>query len=227
MAIKSQRLRMVLAVAAAAAPQSAKHFIYRRLFGWDIHPTARFGLSYIDVDRLSAAEGVVVSHLNVIKGCDEVRLGVRATVGPLNWITSPPRSAGFFPASPQRRPGFVLGDEAAITTRHILYCSDEVVIEPYAVLGGLRSLIVTHGPDYVTARQLTAPVRIGHHSIVATSSTVLAGTVVPPYSIVAAGSTVAGPLPEDFTLYGGTPARKIKKLPEDAAFFHRERGPID
>ena len=108
-----------------------------------------------------------------------------------------------------------------------MYCSDEVVIEPYAVLGGLRSLVVTHGPDYVTARQLTAPVRIGHHSIVAASSTVLAGSVVAPCSIVAAGSTVAGHLAEEFTLYGGTPARKIKKLPEDAAFFHRELGAID
>jgi hypothetical protein len=227
MAIKSQRVRMVFAVIAAAAPQTVKHVIYRRIFGWDIHPTARFGLCLINVDRFSAAEGSVVSHLTLIKGCDEVRLGVRATVGPMNWITSPPRSAGFFPHSPDRRPGFFLGDEAAITTRHIVYCSDEVVIEPYAVLGGLRSLVVTHGPDYVTARQLTAPVRIGHHSIVAASSTVLAGTVVAPCSIVAAGSTVAGHLAEEFTLYGGTPARKIKKLPEDAAFFHRELGAID
>ena len=84
-------------VFAAAAPQPIKHIIYRRVFGWDIHPTARFGFSLIAVDHLSAAEGVIVWPLNVIKGCDEVRLGVRAGVGPMNWISSPPRSAGLFP----------------------------------------------------------------------------------------------------------------------------------
>ncbi|OBA86505.1 hypothetical protein A5642_22460 [Mycolicibacterium mucogenicum] len=224
MAIKSPRLRMTFAVAAAVAPQRVKHFIYRRVFGWEIHPTAHFGVSLINVDHLSAAEGAEVSHLNMIKGCDHVLLGVRATIGPLNWITSPPRSAGFFPASPDRRPGLDLGDEAAITTRHILYCSDEVVIEPYAILGGLRSLVVTHGPDYITCRQLTAPVRIGHHSIVAASCTLLAGSAVPPRCIVAAGTTVPRALDDELTLYAGTPARKVKKLPEDAGLFHRKLG---
>lgn len=224
MAIRSGRLRLTVAVVAAVAPQRVKHVIYRRIFGWNIHPTARFGLALINVDHLSAAEGAEVSHLTVIKGCDEVRLGVRATIGPFNWITAPPRALGYFPSSPDRRPRFILGDEAAITTRHILYCSDEIEIEPYAVLGGLRSVIVTHGPDYVTCRQITAPVRIGHHSIVATSCTMLAGSVVPPCSIVAAGTTVPRALDEEFSIYAGTPARKVKTLPEDAAFFHRERG---
>jgi len=215
---------MIFAVAAAVAPQPVKRLIYQRIFGWDIHPTAHFGLSLINVEHLSAGEGVAVSHLNMIKGCDHVHLGVRATIGPLNWITSPPRSAGLFPHSPDRRPGFVLGDEAAITTRHILYCSDEIVIEPYAVLGGLRTLIVTHGPDYMTCRQLTAPVRIGHHSIVAASCTMLAGSSVPPRCIVAAGTTVPRPLEDELSIYAGTPAHKVKQLPENAEFFHRERG---
>ena len=224
MPVRSQLLRWMFAVFAAAAPQPIKHIIYRRVFGWDIHPTARFGFSLIAVDHLSAAEGVIVWPLNVIKGCDEVRLGVRAGVGPMNWISSPPRSAGLFPNSPERRPRLVLGDEAAITTRHVIYCADEVVIEPYAILGGMRSQVITHGPDYMAGCQRTAPIRIGHHSIVATGCTLLAGSSVPPRCIVAGGATVPGPLGEELTLYGGTPARKLKDLPEDAALFHRERG---
>jgi acetyltransferase-like isoleucine patch superfamily enzyme len=226
MAVRSQRLRWMFALLAAAAPQPIKHTIYRRVFGWDIHPTARFGLSLIVVDHLTAAEGVDVSHLNVIKGCDEVRLGVRAGIGPLNWISSAPRSAGLFPGSPERRPRLALGDKAAITTRHILDCSDEIVIEPYAVLAGWRSLVVTHGPDYIAGRQRTAPVRIGHHSFVSTNCTLLAGSSVPPRCIVAGGATVPGPLAEELTLYGGTPARKLKELPEDAELFHRECGDL-
>jgi acetyltransferase-like isoleucine patch superfamily enzyme len=115
-------------------------------------------------------------------------------------------------------------DEAAITTRHVLSCVDEVVLETYAILGGLQSRIVTHGPDYVTATMATAPVRIGHHSLVTTSCTLLAGSSVPPRCIVAAGATVPGPLPEELAIYGGTPARKLKALPEDAVLFTRERG---
>lgn len=227
MATRSQRLRWMLALMAAVAPQRLKHIVYRRIFGWNIHPTARFGFSLIAVDYLSAAEDVVVSHLNVIKGCDEVLLGARAGIGPMNWITSPPRSMGLFPGSPQRRPRFVLEDDAAITTRHALYCADEVVIESYAILGGLRSQIVTHGPDYMTGCQRTAPIRIGHHSIVATNCTLLAGSSVPPRCIVAGGATVPGPLDEELTLYGGTPARKLKNLPEEAGLFTRERGYFD
>jgi acetyltransferase-like isoleucine patch superfamily enzyme len=224
MPVSSRRLRWLFAILAVAAPQPIKHAIYRRILGWDIHPTAYFGFSLIFPEFLSAAEGANVGHLTVIKGCDEVRLGVRAIVGPMNWITSPRRTPGLFPHALQRCPRLVVDDEAAITTRHILYCSDEVVIEPYAILGGLRSQIVTHGPDYMTGCQRTAPVRIGHHSIVATSCTMLAGSSVPPRCIVAGGTTVAGPLPEELTLYGGTPARAIKKLPEEAELFHREFG---
>jgi acetyltransferase-like isoleucine patch superfamily enzyme len=222
--VTSPRLRWIFAVLAAVAPQRVKHVIYRRVFGWDIHPTAYFGLSLINVEHLSAAEGVIVTHLNVIKACDEVRLGARAIIGPMNWITAPPRSAGLLPSSPDRRPRLELGDDAAITSRHIVYCSDEVMIEPFAILGGLRSQIITHGPDYVEGCQRAAPVRIGHHSIVATSCTLLAGSSVAPRSIVAGGSTVPGQLTEELTLYGGTPARKLKDLPEDAALFHRPDG---
>lgn len=224
MPVRSRRLRWIFALLAVAAPQPIKHAIYRRILGWDIHPTARFGLSIIAVDHLSAGEDAKVGHLTVIKGCDEVSLGVRSTIGPMNWITSPPRSAELYPNSPDRKPRLILGDEAAIVTRHILYCDDEIVIEPYAILAGLRSQIVTHGPDYMAGCQRTAPVRIGHHSFVSTSCTLLAGSSVPPRSIVAGGATVAGPLVEELRLYGGTPAREIKKLPEEAMLFHRERG---
>lgn len=224
MPVKSRRLGWMFALLAVATPQPIKHAIYRRILGWDIHPTARFGFSLIAVGHLSAGEDAKVGHLTVIKECDEVRLGVGSMIGPFNWITSPPRSPEMFPYSPGRRPRLVVDDEAAITTRHIVYCSDEVVIEPYAILGGLRSQIVTHGPDYMTGCQRTAPVRIGHHSIVATSCTMLAGSSVPPRCIVAGGTTVAGPLLEELTLYGGTPARALKKLPEEAELFHREHG---
>lgn len=224
MVITSQRLRWVVAVVAAVAPQRVKHLLYRRLFGWDIHPTAHFGYSLILVDHLCAAEGVSVSHLNVIKGCDEVKLGVRAFIGALNWITSPPRSAGFFPHAPNRRPRFELGDEAGVSTRHAVYCVDEVVIEPYAILGGIRSVIITNAPDYEMGRQRTAPVRIGHHSIVGTCCTLLAGSSVPPRCIVGGGAVVSGPLAEELAIYGGVPARKIKALPEDSRLLHRELG---
>jgi acetyltransferase-like isoleucine patch superfamily enzyme len=225
MAVTTPRLRAILQVIAVIAPQRVKHLIYRRFLGWDIHPTAHFGLSLIAVDHLVAAEGVQVSHFNLIKGCDEVRLGVRAEIGPFNWISSPRR--GLFPASPDRRRRLVVADEAGITMRHYISCSDEVMLEPFAVLGGLHSRIVTHGPDWQTATQQTSPVRIGHHTIVATNTTMLAGSSVPPRCIVGAGATIVGPLPDELAIYGGTPARKLKDLPSDAGLFTREHGRID
>ena len=224
MIVSRGTLRTFLELAAAIAPQGAKHFIYRRCFGWEIHPTARFGMSLLAVDHLVAEQGVRVSHLNVFKGCELVHLGREAHIGPLNWVTATPLSSALFPASPERRTRFVLGAEAAITTRHYISCNDEVVLGPFSVLGGLHSRILTHGPDLQTATQRTSSVHIGERALVTANCTLLAGASVPARSVIASGATVVGPLAEELVLYGGVPARRLKELSADIGFFTRERG---
>jgi len=227
MIVRKGALRKTLQVAAAIAPQGVKHLIYRRCFGWEVHPTARFGVSLLAVDHLVAEEGVRVSHLNLIKGCALVHLGRGALIGPLNWVTALPLASPLFPASPERRPQLTLGAESGITTRHWISCNDEVAIGEFAVLGGLHSRVITHGPDLRTATQRTAPVRIGARALVTANCTLLAGAIVPARSIVASGATVVGPLPDELVLYGGVPARRLKDLPEDLGLFTRERGYVD
>lgn len=220
-------IRKILEVAAVVAPQRVKHLIYIRCFGWEVHPTARFGMSLLAVDHLVAEEGVEVSHLNIFKGCELVRLGRGAHIGPLNWVTATPLCSPLFQASPERRPRLTLGAEAGITTRHYVSCNDEVVLGPFAVLGGLHSRVITHGPDLNTATQRTSSVQIGAWALVTANCTLLAGAIVPARSIVASGATVVGPLRDELVLYGGLPARRLKDLPEDLGLFTRARGDLD
>lgn len=217
-------LRQVLEVVAVIAPQRVKHLIYQRCFGWEVHRTAYFGLSLFAVDHLVAEEGVKVSHLNIFKGCEQVHLGRGAQIGPLNWVTAAPLASRLFPASPGRRTRLTLGEEASITTRHYVSCDDEVVLGPFAILAGLHSRVLTHGPDLRTATQRTASVHIGERSFVGANCTLLAGAVVPGRCVVASGATVVGRLPAELVLYGGVPARRIKDLPADIGLFTRADG---
>ena len=224
--MRTGALRKILEVVAAISPQRVKHLIYSRCFGWEVHPTARFGLSLLAVDHLVAEEGVEISHLNIVKGCELVLLGRGARIGPLNWVTATPLGSPLFSASPKRRPRLTLGAEASITTRHYVSCNDEVVLESFAVLGGLHSRVLTHGPHLDTATQRTSSVHIGARALVTANCTLLAGAVVPARSIIASGATVVGPLPDELVLYGGVPARRLKDLPEDLGLFTRERGDL-
>lgn len=219
----SKRLRMrriyraAVGCLAAISPQGFKRFIYQHCFGWSIDPAAQIGYSLILVDHLLMEAGSAISHGNILKGCDYVRLGRGAGIGMFNWISAPSVHAGGLPKA--RSPRLLLGSNAKITNRHLIDCSDLVELDDFAVVAGNRSQILTHGPQVETALQSTAPVRIGSHSIVFTGAILLAGSSIPSRCVVAAGAVVVGPLTDELTVYGGVPAAPIKRLPRDSAYF--------
>lgn len=219
-------MRLLLAMVSAVLPQTLKRLVYNRLFGWSVHPSARIGVCLILVDRLVVEKDVVVSHFNVIKGCELVRLEAGAGIGAFNWVSAAPRASSWFRHSPQRRPEFLMGQQSALTQRHVVDCSDTVEIGHFSVIGGMRSQVLTHAIDFDCAEQRTAPVHVGAHCLVSTGCILLAGSRVPDRSLVAAGAVITPGLEEQGVLYGGVPARALKVLDPDAAWFGRRCGQV-
>jgi acetyltransferase-like isoleucine patch superfamily enzyme len=59
---------------------------------------------------------------------------------------------------------------------------------------------------------------------VGTGCVVLKGARLPDCSVLAAGSSLARPFEETFTLYSGVPAAPVKALDRGCAYFSRATG---
>lgn len=218
--------RVLVAAVACVSPQPVKRWIYCRLLRWEVHPTARIGITYILVKELIIERDVSISHFNVIKGCDFVHLKEGAMIGAFNWVSGKAKHDGIGPALSDRRPQLLMGRGAGLTMRHLVDCSDSVTLDDLSVVAGFRTQIVTHGIDVARGCQTSAPVRIGPRSVVFTGATLVPGACVPARCVVAAGAVVVGTLPEELRLYGGVPAKELRKLPDDHRFFTRREGAV-
>lgn len=217
-------MKTLLAILAVILPQRLKHLVYRWGLGWEIDPTARIGASLILVDHAVIGANVQMSHLNVFKGMELLGLDRDVAIGAFNWVSGPSKSSGEFPHSPDRSPSLLMGEGAAIVTRHVVDCSDRVTFEPFSTLAGNRSQILSHGIDTERNVQTTNPVLIGRASLVSTGCILLAGSRVPPRCVVASGAVVHRDLGEELHLYGGVPARPIKEIAPDNAHISRRKG---
>ncbi len=196
-------------------------------FGYDIAPDAHIGFSLLRVGACRLASGARIGHLTLIKGLSRVEIGEGAILGNLNWVTGFPQSgAVHFRHVPDRDPALVLEAQSAITSRHLIDCTDRVTIGAFATFAGFRSQILTHAIDFRSSRQSCAPVSIGRYCFVGTGCILLKGAVLPDQSILAAGSVLGRPMTEPGMLYGGTPAVALRPVPE-SGYFTRQRGFVD
>lgn len=221
------KLRIALACLLAVLPERLRRTVGTHVLKWEIDPTAHVGRSILVVDKVTLGPGARIGSANMIKGLSELRLDADARIGSLNWISGPSTSTSAFPNSPNRHPALILKSAAAVTSRHIIDCSDTVTFEEFAILSGIRSTVFTHSVNLVRNQQRTGRVTIGEHAAVLSNSVLLAGTSVAPRSIVSAGSVVTTALTKRHVLYRGNPAEEIRELPEDLAFFDRTSAVLD
>ena len=121
----------------------------------------------------------------------------------------------------------LLGTHSAITSRHLLDCTNTVSIGPFTTIAGFRSQILTHSIDLAVNRQNSAEVKIGAYCFVGTGCIVLPGASLPDYCVLGAGAVLNQPVSESHTLYAGVPAHAVKKLPADSGYFNRPRGFVE
>jgi len=206
-------------------PWVMRRWVLRTCFGYSIHPTARIGWSWIFPAKLEMREHARIGHLNVAIHLQRVTLGAHASIERGNWITGfPAGDPRHFTHRPDREPALVMGEHSALTKNHHVDCTDRVEIGAFAIIGGYGSQLLTHSIDLERNRQDAAPIRIGEYCLVGTDVVILGGARLPDRSVLGAKALLNAAFTEGGWLYGGVPARAIRELPADTAFFHRTSG---
>ena len=207
-------------------PWKVRRFILIRFYHYQIHPTARIGLSYIYPKHLIMEEGAYIGHLNVAVHLDKMILRENVTIARNNWITGFPVAANskHFAHDKERKSELIIGKESAITKNHHIDCTNSIHIGDYVTLAGYNSQLLTHSIDVYKSRQDSHPITIGDYCFVSTGVVILGGATLPSYSLLAAGAVLTKSFEKEWAIYAGVPAKPIKNIPNDAKYFHREQG---
>jgi acetyltransferase-like isoleucine patch superfamily enzyme len=216
---------MFLKLAIVLLPWGLRRWLLRRLYGYDIAPSARIGLAWVYPKRLRMGEGARISHFTVAVHLDSIEMGDYATIGRSNWITGfPSGSTTHFAHQTDRQPRLILGDHSAITKNHHVDCTHEIRVGRFSTIAGYQTQLMTHAIDIIAGRQHSEPIAIGDYCFVSTRCIILGGARLPSQSVLAAGAVLTKAFDVSFSLYGGVPARYLKEIPKDARYFQRVKG---
>jgi acetyltransferase-like isoleucine patch superfamily enzyme len=212
-------LRRILSFVAVVLPRPAKFWLYRRFFGYSIDPTARIGLTlFLDVQHLEVGPDAVIGNFNTVRSVRLVHLGREAGIGTSNRI----HGVLVRGDDTTRDPVLYLDDNAVITERHIIEAWDTVRLEKHAWIGGYRCTVLTHSPLPDDEEALSAEgVTVGERSFVLTNCVLVRGAVLPDHSWLLPNSVLVRGETESYTMYGGSPARSLRKLDPEAPVFRR------
>lgn len=221
-------MKSLMYLLALLMPWVLRRRILQTIFGFELHPSSRIGFSWVRPKRLRMGPNSSIGHLTVCKGIDLLVLGECAIIGNWNWITGYPAGDPLhFSHQTHRKPQLLIGDHAAVTNRHLIDCTDSVIIGKFSTFAGFRSQILTHSIDMQECRQDSASVSIGDYCFIGTDCVLLGGASLPSYSVLAAKSLLGKQYTEQYHLYGGVPAKAIRALPKDYGYFCRATGYVD
>ena len=206
-------------------PWGLRRSFLEKQFGYALHPSSRIGVAWIFPERLIMEANTTIGHLTLCKNIALLHLHEHASIGRGNWITGFPQGPSpHFASETDRRPQLIIGEHSAITHRHLIDCTNSVTIGKFTTFAGFQSQILTHTVDLAQNRQTSAPVSIGDYCFVGTNCVLLGGSALPDFCVLGAKSLLNKSLTETYNLYGGVPARALKKLSPDFAYFRRSEG---
>lgn len=190
--------------------------------GHSVHPTAQLGISLVrHVDRFDIAEGALISHFNFFQQMALVEMGYGAQIMMSNSILGYAGS-GASDIDPSNLRTLRMGKFSHVMSNHYLDCGGGITLSEDSWITGIRSTVLTHAFDPVAGGIKLAPVLLEKGAVVATSCTILPGTVVGAGAIVAAGSaTWTGQSLAAESMHGGVPARRLAPVVmSDEAYLH-------
>ncbi len=220
----SSTLSGLLQCALFPLPWPLRRVLLNAGFGFKIARGARVGFSVLRADKVSLAEGAIVGHLTLVKGLAELTLHRHAHVGNLNWISGMVADSAFFRGEPDRVSALEIEEHSSVSNRHYLDCTNRIRIGAFSTFAGVRSQILTHSLDLEDSQQSSAPVTIGRFTFLGTGSILLKGAVLADYCVLGAGSVLRTADTEEYCLWSGVPAQKIRSLDKDWKYFRRTEG---
>ncbi|QPN69534.1 acyltransferase [Synechococcus sp. CBW1108] len=208
---------------------SLKRPILQGLYRYNINPSARIGFSWVYPNELTMDAGSRIGDFTVVVNLKTLVLGKHATIGRSNWITGFPigKPSPHFAHQPNRRAELIIGDHSAITKNHHIDATNSIAIGSYTTIAGYQSQLLSHSIDLKLNRQSSEPITIGSYCFVGTNCIILGGSTLPDFSVLGALSLLNNSFDEPWTLYGGHPAKKIKQIDKDSAFFCRSIGFVE
>jgi acetyltransferase-like isoleucine patch superfamily enzyme len=217
---------MLLKILSFFLPWPLRRRALNKWFGFDIHPAARIGLSWVFPGKLKMETGASIGHFTVAIHLDAITMGPQSGIGRGNWITglSTKTNSRHFSHQPHRIAALEIGECANITKNHHIDCTNLVSIGRFSTVAGYQSQLLTHSIDLVENRQDSAPIVIGEYTFVGTNSVMLGGSTLPPYSVLGAKSLLNKSFTEQWKLYGGVPAKMLADIPREAKYFSRTDG---
>lgn len=207
-------------------PWSLKRFILVHFFKYDIHPSARIGMSWIYPKKLIMDLDSNIGNFNVAVHLDFMKVGKSSSIVRSNWITGFPTNTDskHFTHQVDRQSNLIIGQHSAITKKHHIDCTNVIQIGDFVTIAGYSSQILTHSINIELNIQDSYPITIGDYCFVGTASTILGGAALPAYSILGANSLLNKAFTIPYRLYGGNPAKEIKELSKDYLYFKRKIG---
>ena len=195
-------------------------------FGYKINPSAKIGLAWIFPGKLIMAAGARIDHFSVAIHLDCIEMEINSTIGRNNWITgfSTTTKSNHFKHQTDREAKLFLGESAAITKNHHLDCTNLIEIKKFSTIAGYGSQLLTHSIDILENRQDSKPIFIGEYTFVGTNVVILGDSKLPSFSVLGAKSLLNKPFENEWTLYGGVPAKPLNEIPKDAKYFVRKTG---
>ncbi len=202
---------------------------YRALNQWfqyQIHPTATIGMAWVFPKQLVMEAETKIDHFTVAVHLDKIVLKKNSKIGRSNWITgfTTGSRSTHFQHQLSRRAELILGQSSAITKNHHIDCTNLIEIGKFSTIAGYQSQLLTHSIDVFENRQDSAPIYIGDYTFVGTNVVILGGSSLPHYSVLGAKSLLNKNQTEEWTLYGGVPAKAIQQMPKEAKYFTRKDG---
>lgn len=210
-------------------PWAIRRKLLIKIFGFDIHPSARIGKSIIMAKHLKMDAKSRIHNLVFCKCIDRLEMGEDSGIATMTYITGfSVECSNLFASSRDRRCELILGRSAGITSRHFVDCNGGVYIGDFTTVAGIRSQILTHSIDIYTNSQIAKPIRIGKYCFIGTGCIMLPGSSLPDYSVLGGGSVLVKSYDEAGWLYAGSPARPIKKLNvSEIPYFKRSKHVVD
>lgn len=92
-----------------------------------------------------------------------------------------------------------------------IYIMDDVILGPSSVYSGANHQFDGHSFRSLPSKS-TGPIIIYEGSWVAANCTITSGSILPKYSLLAAGSVLNKKMMDENMVYGGTPAKKISEV---------------
>lgn len=202
-------VRIVMSIFIAFLPSSLK-IVVMRLSGKKIGKYCYIGFSLIDAQHVEIGDGVRIGHFNLIKDLSRLKMMDGSKIEGFNWITGAGKGS------------LHLGENSSVRRFHFFESSGSIYIGANTIIAGRGSLFFTHG---ITPNNLNdvREIKIGDWCYIGAAVRFLPGSGVSNYTFVGMGSVITKMHTDNFCVMAGSPAKMVKKLTPNCAYFSQHR----